>query len=312
MPQPSHAVRAVTVALSLGCVAVALAQAPTAQPAAEPKGAAETARRAQVVARFEGGAVTLGELEDSIVHQSPFMRKRYADVSARKDLLDRLVRFELLAAEAERRGYARHPDVVEALKQTTIQALMKEAIEDEVDEASVPPEDVKRYYEKNRAEFVRPASRRAAHVLLATEDEAKALLAKARDADLRAFREIARHESADEVSKARGGDVGYFDDKGVVSGEDTSSVPPAIVKAVFALENVGDVAPAPVAIEGGYSVVKLTGNRPASERSLASADATIRARLARDRRREATDAFVEKLKAEHTPVVKAELLELVK
>lgn len=322
MDRLASIVRFVAVVLLLSGAEGALAQAqekPTAtrstgKPATTPtdqQGDAEVARRAQVVARFEGGAITIAELEDSIVRQSPYMRRRYSDPAARKELLDRLVRFALLAREAAARGYAKNPDVVESVKETTIQQLMQEAVDDAVSEATISPEEVAKHYAENRDEFLRPATRRAAQVLLATEEEAKALLEKARAADLREFRELARRDSVDEATKVRGGDLGYFDAKGIVSGEEAPSVPEAIVKGVFALENVGDIAPAPVAIEGGYSIVKLTGSRPATERSVEAADATIRARLARDKRREASLAFIDKLKAEHKPVVNAELLDLV-
>lgn len=298
--------------LAAAGAALALVSARVAADAKVAAADAETARRAQVVAKFEGGTITLGELEDAIVRQSPFMRKRYLEAPARKDLLDRLVRFELLALEAERRGYGANPTVVQSLKETMVQRLLEQEVDDVVNDASIPAEDVARHYEQNRAEFVRPAMRRAAHVLVGTEEAAKAMLAKARDADLREFRELARRESIDEASNVRGGDLGYFDVEGVVAGADAASLPAPIAKAAFALAHVGDVVPDPIRIEGGFSILKLTGERAASERSLAAAEPTIRARLARDRRREASQAFIEKLQVEHPPVVRGELLELVK
>ncbi len=272
---------------------------------------AETQRRAQVVASFQGGEVTTGELEDAIRKQSPQMRRRYLDPAVKRDLLDKTVRFELLADAADKRGYGANEAVQQTVKQNSVQTLMKEELDDKITLDQVPAEDVKQYYETNLAEFVRPAVRRVSHIMVATQEEAQAVVTEAKDMDMRHFRELARTKSMDEQSNLRGGDLGYFDVKGKLQGEDVTPVPSAIVKAAFALATVGDLATVPAKVDGGYSVVKLTGQRPANERALAAAEGTIRTRLWRERRQAGTEAFVEKLKTEIKPVVRAELLSTI-
>lgn len=295
------------VASGVMAVAIAVAQgAPAKAPA--PATDADAKRRAQPAARYQGGEVTVGELEDAIRAQSPYLRQRYTDPQIRKELLDKTVRFELLAHEAERRGYAANASVQETVKQNSVQHLMKAELDDKITLEQIPAEDVKKYYDQNIAEFVRPAVRRVSHVMFATAEDARAALAAAQAADMRQFRELARTKSIDEQSNARGGDLGYFDVKGAPRDEGAPAVPEAIVKAAFALRNVGDVAPEPATVAGGFSVVKLTGQRPASSRTLQDAEATIRSRLWRDRRQAATEAFVEKLRTEFKPVVHGELL----
>lgn len=304
-------------ALGLSLVAVAFAQgAPAKAPVAASDTTAASAaasnadakRRAQVVARFQGGQVTLGDLEDAIRAQSPYLRRRYTDPEIVKDLLGKTVRFELLANEAERRGYAANPSVQETVKQNSVQRLMKVELDDKITPDQVPADDVKKYYEQNIAEFVRPAVRRVSHVMFVTAEDARAALVEARAMDMRQFRELARGKSIDEQSNARGGDLGYFDEKGTPREEGAAALPEAIVKAAFALKNVGDVAPEPVKVPGGFSLVKLTGQRPASSRTLQDAEATIRSRLWRDKRQSATESFVAKLRTEFKPVVHGELL----
>lgn len=302
------------VASGLVAVAIAVAQDAPAKLAAAPVAGATDAdakHRAQVVARFQGGDVTLGELEDAIRAQSPYLRRRYSDPEVLKDLLGKTVRFELLANEAERRGYAANASVQETVKQNSVQHLMKTELDDKITLEQVPAEDVTKYYDQNIAEFVRPAVRRVSHVMFATVEDARAALDEARAADMRQFRELARGKSIDEQTNTRGGDLGYFDVKGTPREEGAALVPEPIVKAAFALQNVGDVAPEPVKLAGGFSLVKLTGQRPASSRTLEDAEATIRSRLWRDRRQAATEAFVEKLRIEFKPVVHGELLGLI-
>ncbi len=45
---------------------------------------ADRARRATVLATFEGGKITVGDLEDDIANQCRFMRKRYLDEPERR------------------------------------------------------------------------------------------------------------------------------------------------------------------------------------------------------------------------------------
>jgi peptidyl-prolyl cis-trans isomerase C len=116
----------------------------------------------------------------------------------------------------------------------------------------------------------------------------------------------------DEPSKLRGGDLRYFDKEGKARGEAEPSVPPQIVRAAFALKNVGDTAPVPVKLESGYSIVKLTGQRPALSRKPAEVAETIRVRLWRERRQAAIDAFVTKLREQVKPETHAELSDAIK
>jgi parvulin-like peptidyl-prolyl isomerase len=285
--------------------------AKAAEPAAPADPAAEAARRAEVVATFEGGTVTVGELEDQIAAQSPFMRERYSNEGERRALLDKSVRFELLALEAEKRGYGKNDAVAYSVKQNAVQAMLKKEVDDKVSAESIPAADVKAYYDAHLDEFVRPELRRASAVLVASETEAKALMPQARSADLRAFRELARTKSIDEENKLRGGDLRYFDNKGKVAEETAANVDPAIVKIAFSLKTTGDTAE-PVKTERGWAIVKLTGQREAHEEKLADADERIRMRLWRERRQASIDALLGGLRAQYKPEVHPELVDAIK
>ena len=284
--------------------------APPATPA--PLTEADKQRRAQVIVSYKGGEVTIGELEDAIAGQSPFMRERYRDPQNLKELLDKTVRFELLGKEAERAGLDKNEAVRQAVKQNAVQGLMKAEFDDKMSAASIPEADIAKYYQDHIDEYVQPAMQRASHVMVATEAEAKALLQQAKTMDLRAFRQLARDKSIDEASKLRGGDLRYFDLQGKARGEAEPSVPPQIVKAAFALKTVGDTAPQPVKIENGFSIVKLTGQRPAISRKLSEVEETIRVRLWRERRQEAIEGFVTKLREQYKPETHPELANAIK
>lgn len=302
-------------------VTVSVAQTPAVAPTvAAPTGgalaqaavdAATAARRALVVAKYNGGQITVGDLEDAAMRQGPHAASRYTDPAALKDLYDRTLRLDLLAQEAERRGIDKRPDVVEAIKQNAVQTLYRRDFDEKITPASMPAEAVQQFFTDNAAEFNRPAMRRASHIVVATREEAMALLEKAKKADVGEFRRLARELSIDNTNKARGGDLRYFDAAGVVRGEPGAKVPEAVIKAVFALKTVGDVASQPVAIDGGFSVVKYTGERPAESRTLAEAEESIRARLWRQKRQEAMDAFVAELRTRLAPEIHPELVDAI-
>lgn len=54
----------------------------------------------------EGGGITVtaDELKARLDEQSPFVRARYATLERKKEFLENLIRFELLAKEAEKNG----------------------------------------------------------------------------------------------------------------------------------------------------------------------------------------------------------------
>ncbi len=294
--------------------AVGLAQ-PTGQKGASKEASAarppaeQEKRRTQVVASFEGGTITVGDLEDTIGRQSPYMRGRYRTMENRRSLLSGLLRFELLAREAERRGFGDHTGVQDATKRSAVQALTKTEFDDGQPLDAIPNEKVKEYYEENIKQFVQAETRRAAQIVLATEQEAKTLMDQAREADLREFRRLAQEHSQDEKTALRGGDLRYFDEDGVGAGQKEPSVDPVVVKAAFALKEVGDVVKKPVQVEGGWSIVKLTGKRPAVSRSLKDAAPTIRRRLWRSDRTQALEDFIAQLREKYKPEVHPDLLQ---
>jgi parvulin-like peptidyl-prolyl isomerase len=271
----------------------------------------EIARRNEPVASFEGGVVTIGELEDVILEQNPLMQERYQTMDAVHVLLDRSVRFALLASEAERRDYTKAAPVRLAANQSAVQALIQHDFDNTMSAETIPATDVEKYYSEHIEEFVRGEGRRVSMLMLADEAAAKSLLPQAQAADLRGFRELARTRSVDETSKQRGGDLPYFDASGRGFEATDSGVEPAVAKAAFALKEVGNTS-RPVQVGQRVAIIRLSGIRAAIDDSLREADDRIRQRLWRDRRQGAIDSHVEELKKQLHVVVRWELIDAVK
>jgi len=159
----------------------------------------------------------------------------------------------------------------------------------------VSAEEVKTWYQSNINRYQEKEQRQASHILVAVKagaspaDKAKArekaesLLAQARKAPS-SFADLAKKNSDDPGSAAKGGDLGYFSRGMMVK---------AFEDAVFALKP-GDIA-GPVESEFGFHVIKLTGTRPGKTRSLDEVRGEIERELKKQRAgrkfAEAAEAF---------------------
>jgi peptidyl-prolyl cis-trans isomerase C len=273
--------------------------------------AAEQARRSQILAKGEGFSISVGMLEDQINKQPPALRARFRTPEERKALLTSMVRLELLAAEAARRGLDQGPAVQQTLKDGAVQGLLRVEIDEKISAETVSQEDIAAYYEANPGDFHHPAQRRASHIALGSEAEAQALLPEAKQADLHAFAELAKKRSLDSETKLRGGDLGFFP---LSPGREdwTRKVPEALRKVTFGLAAVGATADAPVAVGNQFSILRFTGERPERHVSLSDAEGTIRSRLWRERRRKAVDGLIDGLRGREQPKVYVERIDWVK
>ena len=279
---------------------------PATPDAGTPISAAEQTRRAAVIARVGEVSITVGEVEDAINAQSPFLRSRYREPAKRAEFVDGMIRFELLAREAQKRHYDRNPEVLRTVKQNAVQALIRREFDERITVDTIPQADVDAYFAEHQAEFNRAEMRRASHILVATREEADRIGREAADADVRAFRDLAREHSLDVETKLRGGDLRYFTRERQADPANTPSqdaeVDQSIVNAAYALHEVGDTS-APVQVGDKWSVIKLTGLRPAETRTVADAGPSIRMRLWRERRQKALDDFVLALRERLHPEV---------
>ena len=268
------------------------------------------ARRQQVLVAATGVQITIGEVEDVLAQQPAPLRARYTDRSQLEQLVDGMLRSQLLAREAERRGYAQNPAVRHTVKESAAQALVRLEVEDKLDPQSIPAEDVRAYYDAHPDEFHRGQTRRASYILLADAEQAARLLPEASKADARGFAELAKQHSIDLTTRPHGGDLGYFtrEGEGVDAGE--AKPPEPLREATFSLAEVGDTSQV-ITLDGQHAIVRLTGERPARHVSVGDAGPSIRAKLWRERRQQALDALFAKLRAREKPQVFTDRIYLI-
>jgi peptidyl-prolyl cis-trans isomerase C len=256
-------------------------------------GAQPSADLAAPLATVDGVLITVGELQERLNRMSPYIRARYTSLEQKKEFLDSLIRFEVLAKEAERRGFGQDPEVVRTMKQVMIQKLMRDEFEVKLTPESVSDAEIKAYYDSHLDEFVKPEQVRAAAIIVKSKDQAQRV-AKEAGGELgqtnKGFRDLVGEYSADDETKLRGGDLRWM-------AADDKELPAPVVQAAFGLENTGDVSGVVDDGKGSFWILKQTGRRKAMTRSLDEASQQIRNKLYRERRVSAQKDFIDGLKA---------------
>lgn len=259
---------------------------------AAPGPAAQTqADLAAPLATVDDVTITVGEFQEQLNRQSPYVRARYTALEEKKNFLDSLVSFEVMAKEAQRRGLDKDPEVVRTMKQVMIQKLIKEEFSEKITPESIPEEELRAFYKQHESEYRRPAQVRAAAIVVKDKALAEQLSKQGKSEENKSptgFRDMVTKHSIDEATKNSGGDLGYFE-------KDTTELPKPVVEAAFALENnkVSD----PIPVEGGrFYVIKVTGTRKAMEKTFEEVKSQLVNRVYRDKRVESQKEFVEGLK----------------
>jgi peptidyl-prolyl cis-trans isomerase C len=260
-----------------------------AGPSAPPQSAEELKAP---LAKIDDVTITLGEFQERINRQSPYIRARYTSLEQKKEFLDSLIRFEILAKEAYRRGYDKDPEVIRTMKQVMIQKLMRDEFDTKVTADSISDAEMKAYYDANVADYVKPEEVRVSAIILKNKAQADRVLLEAHgDAGKtnKGFRDLVTKYSSDEETKLRGGDLRYVD----MTNKD---LPQPVIKAAFTLVNTGDVSGVVDAGNGQFYILKQTGRRKAMTKTFDDAKPQIRNKLFREKRLQAQKDFIDNLK----------------
>jgi len=254
-------------------------------------------QRAATLAKIGERRITVGELAEELASKGSFLRTRYASPERRREFLDQMIRFELLAQEARRRGYHELPEVARTRKQMMIRRFLEERFADITPE-SISDEDVRAFYESHESEFNTPAQVRASHIQVRDRATAQRVLRElsANPSDLRLYRRLAEQHNQDADTRDRFGDLRFFSRPSERT-ENEPEVPDAVAEAAFQIEQIGGMHPEVVRSDDGWHVVKLTGRRAAMRRSLEEAERPIRARLHRERREQAIEDLISELRS---------------
>lgn len=167
-----------------------------------------------VVARINGEEITREEFNRRVDGLADFARMRLQSAEHRKEFLERIVEFEMMADEAERRGYGSHARARHAIKDVMVELMIEDHLRQEVTMAAIDDEDRAHYYEAYGQDFFEPERRRLARLVVGDRERVDALVQRwhqkmeGLEGDAaREFREFAFQYSQERSTGDRGGAV---------------------------------------------------------------------------------------------------------
>jgi len=245
---------------------LAFAQAP-AKPAAASKEATKPAAAAAAtgpLATVNGVAIPRSRLEHVVRQQ--VARGAQDNEQLRAQLREALINNELLMQEANRSGVAKKPEVQQQIELTRMEVIANAAVAEHLRASPVADADVQKEYERAKQQ-TGDKEYKARHILVATEDEAKGLLADLKKGAK--FEDLAQKKSMDEGTRPKGGDL----DWNVPSNFDK-----AFADAMVKLEK-GKMTEAPVRSRFGFHLIQLDDVRALNFPPLPQVRAQIQQRL---------------------------------
>jgi parvulin-like peptidyl-prolyl isomerase len=231
-----------------------------------------------------GVVITGEETEAEFQKQYQAMLDTYG--MTEQDLVDYFAVYGGTLEEFKEEGRA---SVTEQLLYAAVQQAVVGPIE-------LSEDELRAYFEEHKADYSTEEQIEASHILVATAEEAQAILDElARGAD---FAELARTRSTDTGSAAQGGALGWFG-RGVMA--------PEFEEAAFALE-VGETSGI-VQTDFGFHIIRVTDRRAASEPEFEEVADRVRADAERAIARERFDAWLKAAREEATVVISDPILE---
>ena len=249
-----------------------------------------------IVASFEGGKISLGEVEKEY-NDSP---DKY---ETKLEALNHLINVELVVQKAQEWGLDEDEEVQSRIKTATtqiqqeadeksrnsteqilIQSIIKQEIDDRL--MKITEAEIAQYYEKNKEEFYVPDMYNLQEIVVETEEEAKAILEEIKaGAD---FVSLAQEKSGGLTAK-KGGYLGYISTEGA---------------KLFGYDRFGEIAPTlkvgevskVIKTKKGYCLLKLLEIKSAYQETLEKTKRFIERKLTRERRENVYNEWLNNLK----------------
>ncbi|AUX21083.1 peptidyl-prolyl cis-trans isomerase [Sorangium cellulosum] len=306
--------RARTVKLSLAAAAMAVAgAASTGLPLRAEAQPAPAAAADAVVARVGDEVITARDVERRLAQIPPFQLQslgRTPEEIRRRFVSQVLVRERLLAQGAASQRLSERADVQDRVRGVLRSALLQR-IQAEVAESSpVTDEEVRAYYEAHRDKFSSPAMVALWRIVVATREEAEAVLAELKeDPSPQRFKDLARERSLDKATGMRGGDLGFVALDGATA-EPGLTVSPALLEAAARVKDA-ELVPEPVPDGDRFAVLWRRQSRKAVSRPLEQEAPAIRQILAHGKVEARVKQLLERLRAKDVSGHAPELVDLI-
>lgn len=177
---------------------------------------------------------------------------------------------------------AQYNMTLESLKKDTkVNLTIRKILEPKT---KVTDEEMKQFYDTNKESLGTPEQIQASHILVATKEEADAILAELKKGG--DFAAIAKEKSIDPGSKDKGGDLGFFAKGKMV---------PEFEQAAFALK-INEISGV-VQSENGFHIIKKTAEKAAVVPTFEEKKEEIKKQLIATKANELSEAWMTEIRA---------------
>ena len=215
----------------------------------------------EVIAEVNGEKITLGDVQ--LYMSSKAATGAPADPGT---ILNEVINRELIRQAALKAGIDKEPDFKKALEIQRTTLLVNAMLSKKLDKVDLSDAALKKEYDEQIKNMPKKEYK-ARHILLKTEDEAKAVIKQLKDgAD---FVKLAKEKSIG-PSGPNGGDLGWFK---------ASTMVPEFADAVAKMKD-GDITDKPVKTQFGWHVIKLEETREVAPPSFESMKDKLRSIVA--------------------------------
>jgi len=205
-------------------------------------------RTAGDIAATVNGTPISKDSVDQIVGQRIAMGQADS-TETRKAIINQLAMQMLVSQEAIKKNLDKTPEVINQITLTQQSILANAFVQDYTKNNPVSDDILKAEYDKIKAQMS-GTEYKARHILVDKEAEAKHIIAKLKK-NAKQFDSLAKEYSKDPGSKYKGGDLGWFDPRGMVP--EFGAAVAKLQKGKFTLE--------PVKTQFGYHVILLEDSR---------------------------------------------------
>jgi peptidyl-prolyl cis-trans isomerase C len=254
----------VIAALAIPAIALAQDKPPLPEKKAAKPAPAKAAAKPGAVATVNGVAVPQARMD--LLMQQQQQRGAPDNEQMRNMVKDELVNREVIAQEAQKVGVSKIPEVAAQIDMARQEIIVSAYLREFARKNPISEADVQKEYDRAKAQHG-DKEYRARHILVETEDQAKALLAELKKGAK--FDDLASKNSKDTGSATRGGDLDWN-----VPGTYDKQFADAMVK----LEK-GRYTEAPVKSRFGFHIIQLDDVRPAKFATLAEVKPRIQQML---------------------------------
>lgn len=199
---------------------------------------------------------------------------------------DEVVLREMFMQEAEKRGLTASSEYKAQMELARQSILIRELFNDYQKKNPVTDAEVQSEYDKFKAQ-ASGTEYHASHILVETEDQAKALIAQIKGGAK--FEDLAKANSKDPGSGEKGGDLDWAN---------ASSYVPEFSKAMAALKK-GEMTQEPVKSQFGYHIIRLDDTREAQFPPLEEVKPQVQQRLQQQKIAEFRDQIRAKAKTDY-------------